>query len=124
VSPEGPYRLELTFSHDTDDGARAVWRPTGRELGGTEPPAQVPSFLVLEAMTQCAGELLRRGHPDRYWMLGGIDGAEFAPVAPHADVILRCNVLRLTARTALVGVFASADRTVSHARLLLVAVAS
>jgi 3-hydroxymyristoyl/3-hydroxydecanoyl-(acyl carrier protein) dehydratase len=78
---------------------------------------------VLEALVECAGLLLQKVDrtPETYWLLSGVDAADFAPTAWDHEVGLACAVLRRSSRAATLTVEATHDgRVICHAQILLV----
>ncbi len=122
-----PFRLVAELTRCGAEGAEARWRPTGGELG-TVPrprPQHVPSSLVLEALVECAGLLLQHidGTPSMYWLLSGVDAADFAPTAWDHEIGLTCALLRRSSRAATLTVEATHDgHAVCHAQILMVRV--
>jgi 3-hydroxymyristoyl/3-hydroxydecanoyl-(acyl carrier protein) dehydratase len=120
-----PFRLVTELTGYDADGAQAVWHPSGGEFGalGEVPrPSEVPSILVLEAMTQCAGLFLQRTHdsPGTHWMLTGVDNADVDRVGWDDPVTLDCTVHKRSTRAAVLIVSAGTDQgEVSHATILM-----
>ncbi len=121
----GPFRMVTKLSGYDADGAGAVWYPNGGELGPLGEigrPSEVPSTLVLEAMTQCAGLFLQRTHdaPGTYWVLTGVDNADVDRIGWDIEVTLDCTVHKRSTRAAVLLVSAAIDEgEVGHATILM-----
>lgn len=121
----GRFRFVTELIGHDEDSAEAAWCPSGNELGalgGAPRPSEVPSTLVLEAMTQCAGLFLQRTHdsPGTYWVLSGVDDADVDRVDWDVEVTLECTVHKRSTRAAVLIVSAATDQgEVSHATILM-----
>ncbi len=108
-----------------DEGAEAVWRPTGDELGplvGADRPPSIPGTLLLEALAQCAGLCLQRTHgtPGSHWMLTGVDDADVDHIGWGIRITLTCMVYKRSTRAAVLIVSAATGQgEVCHATILM-----
>lgn len=118
------YRMVAAVDLVDGDVAFAHWRPSGCELGdAARLPPEVPPWLMLEALAQCAGLTLRArdGRPDGHWLLGAVNDARFGAAPWEAELELRCEIVRGSGRAASVEVSArSPAGKVCAARLLMV----